>query len=376
MDQTHTPMFHQIEGLAIDRDITMANLKWVLEEFFTAYFGTKVRTRFRASHFPFTEPSAEVDIQCSWVGGQLKVGEGDGWMEVLGSGMVHPNVLRAAGSTRPVAGLCLRHGDRPDGDAEIRHPRPARLLRIRPALAAPLRLSARWTCPACTRADHPGLAQQEARRALRPARPGRSVRSPSSRSVQCTRHIRRQAAASCVSAAGAITPARRAAPSCCSVRRAGEAARSAPIWAKSSMSCSRPGPSLASSGPCPGLAAATGSASRPHRRQSRPVRLVRQEGATKRLDLFASSDRRPRGARGSGPDAPRSRPRSAGSAEGVERCRHRPLPARGAQAHVHLVEPPSAIGADSAVTSAWSAARNRAARPAGAGRPTSSPSAS
>ncbi|MEI4471466.1 phenylalanine--tRNA ligase subunit alpha [Frigidibacter sp. MR17.24] len=96
MDQTHTPMFHQIEGLAIGRDISMANLKWVLEEFFTAYFGVKVKTRFRASHFPFTEPSAEVDIQCSWVDGQLRIGEGDGWMEVLGSGMVHPKVLAAA----------------------------------------------------------------------------------------------------------------------------------------------------------------------------------------------------------------------------------------------------------------------------------------
>jgi phenylalanyl-tRNA synthetase alpha chain len=97
MDQTHTPMFHQIEGLAIDRDISMANLKWVLEEFFSAYFGARVRTRFRASHFPFTEPSAEVDIQCSWAGGTLKVGEGDGWLEVLGSGMVHPKVLTAGG---------------------------------------------------------------------------------------------------------------------------------------------------------------------------------------------------------------------------------------------------------------------------------------
>ncbi|QBY02829.1 phenylalanine--tRNA ligase subunit alpha [Rhodophyticola sp. CCM32] len=96
-DQTHTPMFHQVEGLAIDRDISMANLKWVLEEFFSAYFGTKVTTRFRASHFPFTEPSAEVDIQCSWEGGTVKVGEGDDWLEVLGSGMVHPNVLSAAG---------------------------------------------------------------------------------------------------------------------------------------------------------------------------------------------------------------------------------------------------------------------------------------
>ena len=96
-DQTHTPMFHQVEGLAIDRNISMANLKWVLEQFFTAYFGTKVRTRFRASHFPFTEPSAEVDIQCSWIDGQLRIGEGDDWMEVLGSGMVHPAVLRASG---------------------------------------------------------------------------------------------------------------------------------------------------------------------------------------------------------------------------------------------------------------------------------------
>ena len=97
-DQTHTPMFHQIEGLAIDKDISMANLKWVLEEFFAAFFEIDgIKTRFRASHFPFTEPSAEVDIQCSWVGGQLKIGEGDDWMEVLGSGMVHPKVLTAAG---------------------------------------------------------------------------------------------------------------------------------------------------------------------------------------------------------------------------------------------------------------------------------------
>ena len=96
-DQTHTPMFHQVEGLAIDKDISMANLKWVLEEFFSAYFGAKVKTRFRASHFPFTEPSAEVDIQCSWEGGTVKVGEGDDWLEVLGSGMVHPKVLQAGG---------------------------------------------------------------------------------------------------------------------------------------------------------------------------------------------------------------------------------------------------------------------------------------
>ena len=97
-DQTHTPMFHQVEGLAVDKDISMANLKWVLEEFFSAFFEIDgIKTRFRASHFPFTEPSAEVDIQCSWVDGQLRIGEGDGWMEVLGSGMVHPKVLAAGG---------------------------------------------------------------------------------------------------------------------------------------------------------------------------------------------------------------------------------------------------------------------------------------
>jgi len=98
MDQTHTPMFHQVEGIAIDRDISMANLKWVLEEFCRAFFEVpSVELRFRASHFPFTEPSAEVDIRCSWEGGQLKIGQGDKWMEILGSGMMHPKVLAAAG---------------------------------------------------------------------------------------------------------------------------------------------------------------------------------------------------------------------------------------------------------------------------------------
>jgi phenylalanyl-tRNA synthetase alpha chain len=97
-DQTHTPMFHQVEGLAIDKDISMANLKWVLEEFCRAFFEIdEVELRFRASHFPFTEPSAEVDIRCSWDNGTLKLGEGDDWLEILGSGMVHPKVLAAGG---------------------------------------------------------------------------------------------------------------------------------------------------------------------------------------------------------------------------------------------------------------------------------------
>ncbi|MEM7423182.1 MAG: phenylalanine--tRNA ligase subunit alpha [Pseudomonadota bacterium] len=97
-DQTHTPMFHQVEGLCIDKGISMAMLKWTLEEFCKAFFEIDgVELRFRASHFPFTEPSAEVDIRCSWEGGQLKLGEGDDWLEILGSGMVHPKVLRNGG---------------------------------------------------------------------------------------------------------------------------------------------------------------------------------------------------------------------------------------------------------------------------------------
>ena len=98
-DQTHTPMFHQVEGLALDRDLSMANLKWVLEEFCRVFFGLDAPDllRFRASHFPFTEPSAEVDIKCSWDGGQLKLGEGDDWLEILGSGMVHPKVIAHGG---------------------------------------------------------------------------------------------------------------------------------------------------------------------------------------------------------------------------------------------------------------------------------------
>lgn len=97
-DQTHTPMFHQVEGMAIDRDVTMAQLKWTLEEFVKAFFEVdSVELRFRASHFPFTEPSAEVDIRCSWQGGVLRIGEGDDWLEILGSGMVHPKVLSNCG---------------------------------------------------------------------------------------------------------------------------------------------------------------------------------------------------------------------------------------------------------------------------------------
>ncbi len=130
MDQTHTPMFHQIEGLAIGRDISMANLKWTLEEFCRAFFEVpEVELRFRASHFPFTEPSAEVDIRCDWSGGQLKIGQGE---VVAGNpGVRHGASQGAAGGGRGpdrMAGLCLWHGHRPDRDAEIRDPGPACVL--------------------------------------------------------------------------------------------------------------------------------------------------------------------------------------------------------------------------------------------------------
>ena len=97
-DATHSPMFHQVEGLAIDRAIHMGHLKGCLIAFCRAYFGVAdLPVRFRPSHFPFTEPSAEVDIGCSRSGGELRIGAGDDWLEILGSGMVHPRVIANCG---------------------------------------------------------------------------------------------------------------------------------------------------------------------------------------------------------------------------------------------------------------------------------------
>ncbi len=97
-DQTHTPMFHQVEGLVIDKHAHMGHLKWILEESCKAFFEVpSVKMRFRPSFFPFTEPSMEVDIQCSRKGGEIRFGEGEDWLEILGCGMVHPNVLRNCG---------------------------------------------------------------------------------------------------------------------------------------------------------------------------------------------------------------------------------------------------------------------------------------
>tara|TARA_R110002074_G_scaffold4253_2_gene21239 strand:+ start:999 stop:2096 length:1098 start_codon:yes stop_codon:yes gene_type:complete len=97
-DQTHTPQFHQIEGLVIDETTHMGHLKWVLEEFLAAFFEVDgVELRMRPSFFPFTEPSMEVDVRCARLGNEIRIGEGDDWLEILGCGMVHPNVLKAVG---------------------------------------------------------------------------------------------------------------------------------------------------------------------------------------------------------------------------------------------------------------------------------------
>ncbi len=94
-DQTHAPMFHQVEGLHIDKNINMGHLKGCLNYFIREFFEVdKIKMRFRPSHFPFTEPSAEVDIGYELKDGKIKIGEGDKWLEILGCGMVHPNVLK------------------------------------------------------------------------------------------------------------------------------------------------------------------------------------------------------------------------------------------------------------------------------------------
>jgi phenylalanyl-tRNA synthetase alpha chain len=99
-DLTHTPMFHQVEGLMVDEHVTMADLKGTLAQFARAFFGESTKVRFRPSYFPFTEPSAEVDISCPFCAKSktgCRVCKDTGWLEVLGSGMVDPEVFRALG---------------------------------------------------------------------------------------------------------------------------------------------------------------------------------------------------------------------------------------------------------------------------------------
>ena len=98
VDATHSPVFHQVEGLVVDKGITMADLKGTLEIFVKKLYGEETRLRFRPHHFPFTEPSAEVDISCFNCGGEgCRVCKGEGWIEILGCGMVHPRVLQNCG---------------------------------------------------------------------------------------------------------------------------------------------------------------------------------------------------------------------------------------------------------------------------------------
>lgn len=95
-DASHSAVFHQVEGLHVDRQVSMADLKWTLETFLQGLFGSDTRTRLRPSYFPFTEPSAEADVQCLFCGGDgCAVCKRSGWIEILGAGLVHPNVLRA-----------------------------------------------------------------------------------------------------------------------------------------------------------------------------------------------------------------------------------------------------------------------------------------
>ncbi len=97
-DATHSPMFHQVEGLVVDEGVTMADLKGALDRFAKQLFGPETRTKFRPHHFPFTEPSAEMDVSCFKCGGKgCRVCKGSGWIEILGCGMVHPNVLKVGG---------------------------------------------------------------------------------------------------------------------------------------------------------------------------------------------------------------------------------------------------------------------------------------
>ncbi|MBQ8163066.1 MAG: phenylalanine--tRNA ligase subunit alpha [Clostridia bacterium] len=98
VDGSHSPLFHQLEGLVVDKGITMGDLRGMLETFAKTMFGEKTQIRFRPHHFPFTEPSAEVDVSCFVCGGKgCRLCKGEGWIEILGAGMVHPNVLRTCG---------------------------------------------------------------------------------------------------------------------------------------------------------------------------------------------------------------------------------------------------------------------------------------
>ena len=177
-DATHVPMFHQLEGLAIDEDITLADLQGVLLAFARQLFGEDTRVRLRPGYFPFTEPSVEVDVSCfrcggsGWEGSQrCRTCKGEAWIEILGSGMVDPNVLdyvRGDGlRQRAGPGLRVRDGDRAHRQRGLRGAGPAHALRQRPASPRPVR-SGRMRVPAGWLRSYcdPGLPAEEIADAL------------------------------------------------------------------------------------------------------------------------------------------------------------------------------------------------------------------
>jgi phenylalanyl-tRNA synthetase alpha chain len=111
-DATHEAQFHQVEGLMVGKDISLANLKWVLAEFFEKFFGKKIDIRFRPSFFPFVEPGAEIDMSCFKCGGSgCNICKQTGWIEIMGAGMVHPKVLESAGvDSREFSGFAFGVG--------------------------------------------------------------------------------------------------------------------------------------------------------------------------------------------------------------------------------------------------------------------------
>ncbi len=122
-DQTHTPMFHQMEGLIVDKNISFTNLKGTLHDFLNNFFEEDVQVRFRPSYFPFTEPSAEVDV----------MGKNGKWLEVLGCGMVHPRAAQRGYRSRSVFRLCVRYGHGASDHAALRRNRFTCVLRKRSA---------------------------------------------------------------------------------------------------------------------------------------------------------------------------------------------------------------------------------------------------
>ena len=136
-DATHSPMFFQVDVLAVDEGITMGDLKGTLEVFLKRIFHPDTRMRLRPGYFPFVEPGAEVDISCIFCFGKgCRICKQTGWIEILGAGMVHPKVLRMSGSRRqPLLRICLGDGHRPGGDPQVRRGGHPALLRERPAVS-------------------------------------------------------------------------------------------------------------------------------------------------------------------------------------------------------------------------------------------------